>query len=184
MTQALVQNIADEMVARPLHSGVAVSIFDRRLGAETHAAAGDLTSRSPYFATGVTKLAVTAILMQLVQEGKLDLNAPFKSYMPGYKVCVEVHVKDRVDYTDTITIRHLMQHRSGLGDYFVYKPSRGKQREFAHPARHGEDSAWSFEDVIMRARAHGGHFPPGTGRKALYSDTNFHILGKVIECIE
>ncbi|CBG67345.1 putative peptidase fragment [Streptomyces scabiei 87.22] len=47
----------------------------------------------------------SVVLLQLVQEGRLELDAPVNRHLPG-------PLPD-----DRITVRHLLTHRSGLADY-------------------------------------------------------------------
>lgn len=182
LEQAL-QTVIDEFVEKPTHAGVALSLYSEKTGAQVDLGAGNLSARTPFFGTGITKIYVAALIMKLCEEGKLDLDTPFKHYMPECKVCVEVHVRDGADYTEQVTLRHLMGHRSGLGDYFIFKKKAGPTRRMQHDARLGRDSSWTFEDVISRARLHGAIALPGVGR-ASFSDANYHILGKVIESVE
>ncbi|SNT58658.1 serine hydrolase domain-containing protein, partial [Actinacidiphila glaucinigra] len=53
----------------------------------------------------VSKSFTTVVLMQLVAEGRIDLDAPANTYLPQ-------PLPD-----DRITVRHLLSHRSGLWDY-------------------------------------------------------------------
>lgn len=53
-----------------------------------------------------------------------------------------------------------------------------------HALAKGVDTSWTFEDVISRTRSHGAIDVPGASPTALYTDSNFHILGKVIEALE
>ncbi|GAA3068859.1 hypothetical protein GCM10020254_10770 [Streptomyces goshikiensis] len=53
----------------------------------------------------VTKTFSAVVLLQLVDEGKLKLDDPANTYLPGL-------LPD-----DRITVRHLLTHRSGLADY-------------------------------------------------------------------
>ncbi|WP_205519092.1 serine hydrolase domain-containing protein [Streptomyces olivoreticuli] len=54
-----------------------------------------------------TKTFVAAVVLQLVDEGKVSLDAPIERYLPG--------VVDGNGYDgNTITIRHLLQHTSGI----------------------------------------------------------------------
>src|SRR5689334_7730798 len=55
-------------------------------------------------AGSVTKTFTTTVALQLVGEGKIELDAPVDRYLPGL-----------VD--GRITVRHLMQHTSGLFNY-------------------------------------------------------------------
>lgn len=171
----------DRMMRTPLYSGVTLSAYRQSDASYYQFHAGNLDPRTPYFATSVSKLFVTAILMQLRDEGRLAFDTPFKTYLPGCKLCIEIHVKDSIDYTDDITIRHLMSHTSGLGDFFIF---RNRARDLQHSIADGVDTSWTFDDVISRTRSHGAIEKPGVSKKALYTDSNFHILGKVIEAIE
>lgn len=171
----------DRMVQSARYSGITISAYRQSDASHYQFNAGTLDARTPYFATSIVKLYTAAILMQLRDEGKIAFDTPFKSYIPGCKLCIEIHVKDTIDYTDQITIRHLMSHTSGLGDFFIF---RNRARDLQHSIADGIDTAWTFDDVISRTRSHGAIEKPGVSRKALYTDSNFHILGKVIEAIE
>lgn len=45
----------------------------------------------------------------------------------------------------------------------------------------GHDHAWSFDKVIADVKQMKPHFPPGAKGRALYSDTNYQLLGRIIE---
>lgn len=47
----------------------------------------------------------------------------------------------------------------------------------------GEDRGWSFEESLTLAKTIKNKFKPNIKGKALYSDTNYQILGKIIEVI-
>jgi CubicO group peptidase (beta-lactamase class C family) len=48
----------------------------------------------------------------------------------------------------------------------------------------GEDQAWSVEDVVEMARDMGALHPPGVTKRASYSDTNYQLLGRLVEEVE
>lgn len=171
----------DRMVKSPQYSGITISAYRQSDASHYNFTAGRLDARRPYFATSMAKLYVVAILMQLRDEGKVAFGTPFMSYIPDRKSCIEIHVKEAIDYTDDITIRHLMSQTSGLGDFFVF---RNRARDLQHALAKGVDTSWTFEDVMSRTRSHGAIQAPGASSKALYTDSNFHILGKVIEALE
>ncbi len=71
-----------------------------------------LTDQDLYGIGSVSKLYTTAAVLQLSEEGKLDLDEPVKTYLPGFTMADE-------RYTD-ITVRMLLNHSSGLmGDSTV-----------------------------------------------------------------
>ena len=90
-----------------------------------------------------------------------------------------LHAHRGTDHTDRITVRHLLAHTSGLPDYFMGKDASGTSLEVR--LRRGIDTAWTAEDAVDIARGMGPTFEPGHPGKALYSDTNFQLLGRIIE---
>src|SRR5829696_1099113 len=53
--------------------------------------------------------------MQLVEDGKVDLDAPVVTYLPSFSVGDE-------SASTTITLRHLLNHTSGLSEDTAYEP--------------------------------------------------------------
>jgi CubicO group peptidase (beta-lactamase class C family) len=77
-------------------------------------ATGYPVTADSYFQIGsVTKLFTATLVMQLVDEGQVELDEPVRSYLPGFDVGDE-------DASAAITVRHLLTHTSGIqGDYFA-----------------------------------------------------------------
>ncbi len=93
-----------------------------------------------------------------------------------------LHIFRGIDYSQQITVRHLLGHTSGLPDYFQQRgDDRG--RSLQDELLYGDDQSWSFEDAIVRSKKLQPLFPPGQKGRAHYSDTNFQLLGKLIETI-
>lgn len=66
---------------------------------------------SIYRAASVTKIVTGILTMRLVEDGKLELDAPVRGYLPWLTL-------SDPDSTERITLRHLMSHTSGLaGEY-------------------------------------------------------------------
>lgn len=137
-------------------------------------------AHEPFFLASITKLFTTSIIMQLRAEGSLLLDSPAASLLePG--TLGGLHVLDGHDASDEITIEELLSHTSGLADYFEGKRADGTRLvdELAQT-----DRGWVTTDALDMARAMTPAFPPSTGSKALYSDTNFQVLQLVIEAID
>lgn len=143
-------------------------------------AAGDLTTTKPYYIASTTKLFTTALIMQLRASGQIALDDNITKYLDS-TVWSGLHVYNGKDYSSEITIRHLLAHTSGLPDYFQGKNASGKSLEKDLVA--GNDQSWTFEQAIERAKLMKPLFAPGARGKAHYSDTNFQLLGHVIETI-
>jgi len=70
------------------------------------------TPQTRYRAGSITKLFTDMAVMKLAEEGKVNIDKPFKTYLP------EFSIKSRFGSTDSITPRNIMTHHSGLpGDW-------------------------------------------------------------------
>jgi TolB protein len=107
----------------------------------------------------VTKTFTATIMLQLVEEGKLRLDGTLADYVPGV-----------VPRGAEITIRHLLQHRSGLANYTDY-PS-WLERALRSPSIQPID-------ILRFAGSKPLAFKPGS--RPSYSNTNYIALGLVIE---
>ena len=134
----------------------------------------------PYFIASTTKLYVTAILIQLRHEERLDFDAPAAKYLPD-TLTDGIHVLKGVDSSKKITVRQMMAHTSGIADYFEQRGKKGRN-QFEQALK--EDIAWNVEDVVKITRSLKPKFAPSTPRHAFYSDTNYQLLGALIESIE
>ncbi len=143
-------------------------------------ASGNLSIAKPYFIASTTKLFTTAIILRLKSEGKLNLDDRISNYLDT-SILNGLHVYKGKDYSEELTIKHLLSHTSGLPDYFQGKGANGKSLE--DDIKNGNDQLWSFEQAIERTKTMKPLFVPGTRNKANYSDANFQLLGKIIEHI-
>ncbi|MDP2233910.1 MAG: serine hydrolase domain-containing protein, partial [Actinomycetota bacterium] len=133
-----------------------------------------------YFIASTTKLYVTTLVMQLRSEGLLDLDAPAAAYLDP-SVLAGIHVLHGVDSSDSITVRELLSHTSGIADYFEQRRRDGST-QIGDALR--RDFAWTFDDVLRITKEElTPKFAPSTPGKALYSDTNYQLLGAVIEAV-
>jgi D-alanyl-D-alanine carboxypeptidase len=85
-----------------------------------------------------------------------------------------------VDYSDHIQIYHLLNHTSGLPDYFEDKPVIGPR--MAEKILMDPEHVYKPSEIVNWSKAYlKPKFPPGMGFH--YSDTGFHLLGLVIEAV-
>jgi CubicO group peptidase (beta-lactamase class C family) len=125
--------------------GASAAVF--RAGQWEVAAAGvtnittgvDVTAETVMHIGSITKVLNATLVMQLVDEGRIELAAPLKQYLPDFQVA------DR-DATERITVEMLLNHTSGIdGEYF---PDAGPD-------------AQRIEDVIPRIARQGQIHAPG-----------------------
>ena len=114
----------------------------------------------------VGKTYVSAVALQLVHEGKIALADPISKYLgsePWFR---------RLPNADRVTVRHLMTHTSGLVRYEL-------DPKFTADLSANPDKVWSPEDRLAYLFDAKPPFAPGEGWE--YSDTNYIVLGMIIE---
>lgn len=159
-------------------------IHSEKLGIHLNMAAGSAGSmpahpQQPYFIASVGKLFTSVLIGILVEQGKISYEETITSYL-DHDLLRDLHVYKGKDYTGDIKIKHLLNHTSGLNDFFEDKPKQGKpmiDTILDEPSRF-----WTPQEVVQWSKQHlTSHFPPGRGFH--YSDTGYHLLGLVIEKI-
>ncbi|WP_159887773.1 serine hydrolase domain-containing protein [Paenibacillus puerhi] len=143
-------------------------------------AAGNMNADSQFFIASTTKLYITASLLKLRELNKIQLTDKISLYLDK-EILTGIHYYRGTDYSYDLTIKQLMAHTSGLPDYFQQVREHGRKLQDDITA--GHDQAWSFDKVMEDAKQMKPHFPPGKKGKALYSDTNYQLLGKIIEIV-
>ena len=132
---------------------------------------GDTASGAPAPVNGQvrigsnTKTFVAVVVMQLVQEGKVALDEPVETYLPGL-------LRGEGIDGSRITVRQLLQHTSGLPEYTDTLP--GSQDFFEI-----RNDYVSPRDLLDVALAKPAAFGPGAS--FTYTNTNFIVLGLLIE---
>jgi len=170
------QKILDSVVDNKKIFGVILAIEsknERWVGSS-----GNLSTQSQYFIASTTKLYTTAIIFKLISQNKLHLDTPISNFLSQDIMC-GLHIYKGIEYSHQLTIQHALAHTSGLPDYFQQKNRQGESLEDA--LLKGQDQQWSFEEAIALSKELTPHFPPAQKNKAYYSDTNFQLLGKIIE---
>ncbi|WP_327320463.1 serine hydrolase domain-containing protein [Streptomyces sp. NBC_01235] len=117
----------------------------------------------------MTKPFVATVVLQLVGEHRVALDAPVERYLPGV-------VRGQGNDGREITVRQLLQHSSGLPDYLDYL---NPQQILEDPLAHHDT-----RDLVNLALAHPPTFDkPGAkpGSEWHYSNTNYLLAGMLIE---
>jgi CubicO group peptidase (beta-lactamase class C family) len=109
----------------------------------------------------ISKLFTNLALHQLVEEGKLSLDDTVGRHLPDYP---SAEVREKV------TIRQLMEHRSGLGDIFTLK--------FREGAKEGIRKVRDFFPLFVEDPL---EFEPGTDEQ--YSNAGYIVLGAILEAV-
>lgn len=110
----------------------------------------------------ITKVFTTTAVMRMVDQGLVDLDKPFKQYIP------EFEVRSRFGNSQPITVRHLMNHQSGLPKEFLY--NYFPETQFSN-----------FSELLAGLKNIFVAYPPGNMYK--YSNLGIDLLGLLIERI-
>jgi CubicO group peptidase (beta-lactamase class C family) len=108
----------------------------------------------------ITKTFVGTLAMRLVEMGKLELDAPIRTYLPDFRVLDE-------EASKRVTMRHLLTHTAGwVGDWFPLDLGHG-------------------EDAVARYVAGMVDTPQLTpvGKVLSYNNAGFNVAGRVFETV-
>lgn len=106
----------------------------------------------------ITKQFTATLMMQMVEKGQIDLNAPISRYLPAYPK----------PNADRVTIHQLLNHTSGIPGYTELPSFGGEARLPQKPA----DFIKMFSGLDLL-------FEPGT--KFSYSNSGYFLLGVILE---
>lgn len=141
---------------------------------------GSKVHHNDCFRTGsITKTFTATIIMQLMEEGVLSLGDLFLDSLNQNtsKFLKELLLFEGINYSNEITIKNLLQHRSGIRDYFT-----DDDRFFEHVMKFPSQN-WKWETIMDKYFEYKlnekGLFPPNKGFS--YSDTNYLLLAVLIE---
>ncbi len=110
-----VENLVKSELERGILTGVSVALVDDQTtvlaygyGLADEAKKLPATSKTVYRVGSISKLFTAVSAMQLVEQGKLDLDKPVTDY------CSDFRIVDPFEGAEPVTLRQLMCHRSGL----------------------------------------------------------------------
>ncbi|MCB8932362.1 MAG: serine hydrolase [Chthonomonadaceae bacterium] len=121
----------------------------------TRGTKADLDTR--YYIASITKTMTATAILQLAEQGKLELDAPVQRYLPRFTLA-------DAEYAKTITLRDLLCHRPGIGG----------GRVWLLEAYTGQVNDDRFYKILGTSQPE---------KKVTYSNAHFTILGRVIEAV-
>jgi len=173
-----VLEVLDRLVARNDGHGGGVVRISGPAGPLCEGAAGlvagpgsaRMTCDTPFEIASITKAVTAATILRLVEQGKLKLDSTLAEVLPGG----QSH-----GFKEKITVRQLLSHTSGLGNYWTDGlRDREGNTSFLRAFTAAPDRFWEPEDILSFAR----QIPAGRpGAPFHYSDTNYVLLGLIIE---
>jgi CubicO group peptidase (beta-lactamase class C family) len=109
----------------------------------------------------VTKGFTAALVLDLVEDGLVELEAPITRYLPDY----------RADTGDRVTVHHLLRHTSGIPNYTAFP-------DFFE--EHGHER---WETLAFVAEFCSGDLEFEPGSEFAYSNSGYHMLGAIVESV-
>lgn len=163
-----IQTSIDALVKDGVAPGVLVSVRDSK-GRVTNYTAGvnDPRTRAKVPTDGYvriasnTKMYTSVAVLQLVEEGKVKLDEPIETYLPGL-------VRGEGFDGNTITVRHLLSMTSGLPDYDLSDVSEWGPRYYEP------------RDILDSAFSQPAH-APAPGGEVQYRNANYIVAGLLVQ---
>ncbi|TKI14321.1 beta-lactamase family protein [Bacillus wiedmannii] len=138
-------------------------VFFKKMIGITGESEKKVTSKTPFVIGSISKSLTALAIVKLIEDKKIKLEDPVQRYLPWFQL------KDP-QISSTITIQHLLTHTSGISTYEGLALS-DKQSENSTALK---ENVMKLSNVKLTA-------PPG--EKYQYSNTNYIILGALIEAV-
>ena len=136
----------------------------RRCRREPHRG-DDVTPASIFRLFSITKTIVAATAFTLIDEGRIGLDDPIGKWL-------DTSLIGDLPHHDVLTVRHLIAQTSGIRDY--------DDDRFVAMIREDMTHTWKPEELVAHAADGEAFAPPGDAR-SYYSNTNYTLLGLIIE---
>jgi D-alanyl-D-alanine carboxypeptidase len=148
----------------PLAVSVAAGVNDL----ETNMPAG---AQQSYEIGSQTKLMTSVAILQLAEQGKIDLDAKAADYLSAATI-------EGIANSDTVTVRQLLNMTSGIENYTEVRDADGIPL-FVKALLENPDQVFGPQQALELARGLPAISAPGT--EYFYTNTNYLLLGQIIE---
>ncbi|MCB0382771.1 MAG: beta-lactamase family protein [Psychroserpens sp.] len=137
-----------------------------------------ISIQSPFYTASVTKMLTATAIGILKDQKKLNFEDSIAQYLPD-SLMSNLHVLDGKEYSNDLTIAHLLQHTSGLPDYFTDTTIDGSPN-IINQLLIDTSKSWSAQEMVEFAKQKmKPHFAPGKGYH--YTDTEYVLLALIVE---
>jgi CubicO group peptidase (beta-lactamase class C family) len=167
-TSAKVDGLVEAQMKELGVPGVAVGIvkdgslvYAKGFGVTKRNGGAPVTPSTIFQLSSIAKTFTSTAILQLVEQGKVDLDAPVTKYLPYFALAD--------GREGEITVRHLLTHTSGLPDTSWTDMS---------PYLEARDDEMALEDQVRSARKVSLLFDPGTQFE--YTSFGYDVLGDIV----
>ncbi|QGY42202.1 serine hydrolase [Maribellus comscasis] len=133
---------------------------------------------TPFYTASIGKTFTATAISVLVEQGELKFGDKISFYLPD-SILENLHIFEGKDYSGEITVAQLLQHTSGLPDYFEGKTADGTpnvmEQIFADTSKFWKP----VETIDFVKKKMQPLFAPGTDYR--YTDTEYVLLGLIIQ---
>lgn len=168
--QALTRTVREYASAHAFSGTVLVqkggkTIYHESFGLADRAFNVPVTNATKFRVASITKTFTAVLILQLVEQGKLDLRAPIRAYLPDYAG----------EGADKVSIHNLLNHTSGIENF-------DKIKSYEEAVRNGIESYQlpHTTDELL-ARYSSGRLVGEAGKAFDYNNADYVILGKIVE---
>jgi D-alanyl-D-alanine carboxypeptidase len=126
-----------------------------------------VTNSTKFKAASITKAFTAVLILQLAEQGKLDLRAPIRAYLPDYTG----------EGADKVRIHNLLNHTSGIENF-------DRVKSYDEAVRNGIESyqlPHTTDDLLTKYSS--GKVVREVGKAFDYNNADYVILGKILEKI-
>ena len=135
-----------------------VVVYEKYQGFADGAKLDTINATTPFHVASTSKTFTSTAVLQLVDQGKIGLDDSLQTYFPLFPY-------------KGITVRHLLNHSSGLPNYaFLFPKYKWNTKRTATNA-----------DVLQLFYTHRPNLDFGTGTRFKYCNTNFVLLALIVE---
>jgi CubicO group peptidase (beta-lactamase class C family) len=159
-----VERLVTGFAGRAGYPGIAVAITKggqvlHTAGYGRDSTGAAVTATTPMPVASLSKSVTALAVMRLVEDGRVELDAPVRRYLTDFRVADP--------RGERITVRQLLDHTSGITDGTLAEKSLRQPDSLA--------------DAVVRARSATLATAPGTAHA--YTNTNYHLAARLVEVV-
>ena len=141
------------------------TLYHESFGLADRAFSVPVTNATKFKAASITKAFTAVLILQLVEQGRLDLRAPIRAYLPDYSG----------EGADKVSIHNLLNHTSGIENF-------DRIKSYEDAVRNGIESyqlPHTTDELLTRYSS--GTLVGEVGKAFDYNNADYVILGKIVE---
>ena len=156
---AKIDSIVNTIIPKDFNGGILVAKDDSVIYEKYVSYKHEVNKHTAFDIASITKPFTAAAILKLMEDGKVDIDAPVKKYLPKFPY-------------DDITVKMLLTHRSGLMDYLNFIDGSGWDKSINVTNN-------DLLDIIADNKGKVQINKPGTVYR--YSNTNYSLLALIVE---